>query len=45
VARDPRQAIPLSGSYRGSRSDYLGMTVQVNVTREGLQPNSASGLT
>jgi transglutaminase-like putative cysteine protease len=45
VARDPRQAIPLSGSYRGSRSDYLGMTVQVNVTREELQPNSASGLT
>ena len=33
VARHPRQAIPLSGSYSGSASNYRGMTVQVNVTR------------
>jgi transglutaminase-like putative cysteine protease len=34
VARDPRQAKPLSGSFTGGRDAYLGMTVQVNVTRE-----------
>ncbi len=32
VARDPSQAVPLSGSYDGSGSDFDGMTVQVNVT-------------
>jgi transglutaminase-like putative cysteine protease len=35
VARDPSQAIPLSGTYAGRREDELGMTVQVNVTRDG----------
>jgi transglutaminase-like putative cysteine protease len=34
VGRDPRQAIPLSGSFRGSAADYVGMSVQVNVTTE-----------
>ena len=38
VARDPRQAIPLHGSYDGRASDALGMTVQVNVTT--VSPNS-----
>ncbi|MBY4606919.1 transglutaminase family protein [Rhizobium sp. 9T] len=32
VARDPRQAVPLSGSYDGNGSDFDSMTVQVNVT-------------
>lgn len=32
VAREPRQAKPLSGSFVGDRGDYLGMNVQVNVT-------------
>ena len=32
VTRDPRQAIPLWGTHTGSRMDFLGMTVQVNVT-------------
>lgn len=32
VARDPRQAIPLSGTYAGKKDDPMGMTVQVNVT-------------
>lgn len=32
VARDPRQAIPLTGSYDGDADDYLDMSVQVNVT-------------
>jgi transglutaminase-like putative cysteine protease len=34
VARDPRQAKPLSGSFSGSRDDYLGMSVEVKVTKE-----------
>ncbi len=34
VARDPRQAVPLSGSFFGAAADDLGMTVQVNVTTE-----------
>jgi len=31
VARDPSQAIPLSGTYFGTREDDLGMTVEVEV--------------
>ncbi|AJC79381.1 transglutaminase-like protein [Rhizobium etli bv. phaseoli str. IE4803] len=34
VARDPRQAVPLSGSYDGNGSDFDSMTVQVNVTTQ-----------
>ena len=34
VARAPRQAIPLSGSYDGAPADFADMTVQVNVTSE-----------
>jgi transglutaminase-like putative cysteine protease len=34
VARDPSQAVPLSGTYAGSPDDELGMKVQVNVTRD-----------
>lgn len=33
VARDPRQAVPLSGSFFGSLADEAGMTVTVNVRR------------
>jgi len=32
VARDPAQAIPLSGSYGGRASDFESMTVEVKVT-------------
>ena len=32
VARDPRQAMPLTGSYHGRATDELGISVQVNVT-------------
>jgi transglutaminase-like putative cysteine protease len=35
VARDPSQAVPLSGSWRGATSDCLGMTVDVRVSSEG----------
>jgi hypothetical protein len=31
VARNPDQAIPLTGVYWGDREDELGMDVQVNV--------------
>jgi transglutaminase-like putative cysteine protease len=34
VVRDPRQAVPLSGSWTGRPSDLLGMTVEVTVTSE-----------
>lgn len=32
VARDPRQALPLSGTWYGEQADYLGMDVEVDVT-------------
>lgn len=35
VARDPRQAIPLSGSFQGSGGAYLGMEVSVDVNSVG----------
>ena len=34
VARDPKQAVPLWGSYDGSASDFSDMSVQVNVTTD-----------
>ncbi|MBV8133055.1 MAG: transglutaminase family protein, partial [Alphaproteobacteria bacterium] len=34
VARDPRQAVPISGTWTGFPSDHLGMTVEVDVTAE-----------
>jgi transglutaminase-like putative cysteine protease len=33
VARDPKQAIPLQGSYAGQAEDFLDMQVEVRVTR------------
>ena len=42
VTRDPRQAIPLYGSYAGRASDALGMTVQVNVTTQAPEGRSES---
>jgi transglutaminase-like putative cysteine protease len=35
VARDPRQAIPLHGTYLGSADAYLGMDVSINVVSAG----------
>jgi transglutaminase-like putative cysteine protease len=35
VVRDPRQAVPLSGTWTGFPSDSLGMTVEVAVTSDG----------
>jgi transglutaminase-like putative cysteine protease len=32
VVRDPAQAIPISGSWTGTPSDYLGMTVDVTIS-------------
>lgn len=43
VAREPRQARPLSGSFIGDRADYRGMAVQVNVTAgDGAVPDVAA---
>ncbi len=35
VTRDPYQAVPISGTWRGFPSDNLGMTVSVEVSCEG----------
>jgi transglutaminase-like putative cysteine protease len=42
VARDPAQAVPLSGTWRGAKSDYLGMTVDVQVRAEAPRVASAA---
>lgn len=42
VARDPSQAIPLSGSWTGAPADYLGMTVEVQVTSASQAADSRS---
>jgi transglutaminase-like putative cysteine protease len=34
VVRDPSQALPLSGTFNGMASDFLGMSVDVTVTTE-----------
>jgi transglutaminase-like putative cysteine protease len=34
VVRDPKQATPLWGSWRGESGDYLGMEVEVDLTME-----------
>lgn len=34
IARDPRQAVPLSGGWSGETGDYLGMDVEVAVLSE-----------
>ena len=39
VARDPGQAVPLSGSFMGNADDELGMTVEVNVRAEAKGPD------
>jgi transglutaminase-like putative cysteine protease len=39
VVRDPRQAVPVSGTWTGFPSDSLGMTVEVEVTAEA-DPNA-----
>jgi transglutaminase-like putative cysteine protease len=35
IARDPRQAMPLHGTWSGLPADYLGMDVEVDVAVEG----------
>jgi transglutaminase-like putative cysteine protease len=37
VVRDARHAVPLSGTWTGFPSDYLGMDVTVSVTAEGTE--------
>ena len=35
VARDPKQAIPLQGSYNGAAADFIDMTIEVTVSKLG----------
>jgi transglutaminase-like putative cysteine protease len=47
VARDPRQATPLHGTWAGLASDYLGMEVEVDVRAENdvsMQPAAARAI-
>jgi transglutaminase-like putative cysteine protease len=41
VVRDPRQAIPLHGTWTGFPSDYLGMNVDVTVTSDAVESGKA----
>ncbi|HUB14730.1 MAG TPA: transglutaminase family protein [Acetobacteraceae bacterium] len=46
VTRDPRQAIPLSGTFTGKTGDYLGMDVTVEITvdtEQGEERAAAAG--
>jgi len=45
VARDPRQARPLSGRFEGDRASYLGMDVDVLVSRVTNQNTADSSST
>ena len=42
VVRDPRQAIPLHGTWTGFPSDYLGMNVEVAVTSGAAKSGKAN---
>jgi transglutaminase-like putative cysteine protease len=42
VVRDPRQAIPLHGTWTGLPSDYLGMSVAVAVTADAAESGTAN---
>jgi transglutaminase-like putative cysteine protease len=44
VARDPRQAVPISGSWRGFPSDNLGLKVTVDVHCQPDDPNPAADI-
>lgn len=46
IAREPSEALPLSGSFAGNRADYLGMEVTVKVARDALaETEPATALT
>jgi transglutaminase-like putative cysteine protease len=32
VTRDPKQAIPMAGTFTGATTDFLGMTIEVKIT-------------
>jgi transglutaminase-like putative cysteine protease len=42
VAREPRQAIPISGTFVGKKDDYIGMNVEVMVERV-ISPQDSMG--
>jgi len=46
VVRDPRQAVPISGTWTGFPSDFIDMTVDVAVTPEDVdRPEEAARAT
>ncbi len=44
VARDPRQAIPLHGTYLGSPDAYAGMEIHINVVSVGDEPHETQAM-
>jgi transglutaminase-like putative cysteine protease len=44
IARDPRQAVPLHGTWAGAPSDYIGMEVEVEVRGENPSSMERSAL-
>jgi transglutaminase-like putative cysteine protease len=44
VVRDPRQAIPLHGTWTGKPTDYLGMNVRVAVTSDNDESEGQSAI-
>jgi transglutaminase-like putative cysteine protease len=42
VARDPIQAVPIWGTFRGSPSDSLGLSVDVHITSDANEPSPVS---
>ncbi len=43
VARDPSQAIPLSGSFTGAANAFLGMSVGVEISAEQASNQTTGG--
>jgi transglutaminase-like putative cysteine protease len=44
VVRDPRQAVPLAGTFIGPAGEGLGMSVEVQVSREDIDPPASLDL-
>ena len=44
VARDPIQAVPIWGSYSGSAADSLGLSVEVDITRDAVAASALPGV-
>jgi len=45
VARDPYQAVPLSGTFSGFPGSYVGMDISVEIAMDGQTPSAAAAAT